>query len=75
MSQVSDSRPAVKELISAIRGVFSKYTHEAREKAWRGIQSTDGKNDINKLIRNPKVPITGTYRLIGFKEWFNQTLN
>jgi hypothetical protein len=70
MSSKSDSRPAVQDLIDAIRGVFSKYTRETRSKAWHdGIESTSGKAAIQKLIKNPKVPIVGAYRFLKFKEW------
>ena len=68
----NDARPAVTDLISAIRGVFTQYTRETRDKAWhKGIESVDGKNAINKLIKNPNVPIVGQYRFLKFKEWLN----
>lgn len=74
MASKTDSRPAVQDLIDAIRGVFSKYTRETRSKAWHdGIQSTSGKNAIDKMIKNPKVPITGTSRFLKFKEWLENS--
>lgn len=73
MSQNTDARPAVQDLLNAIRGVFAKYTRSTREKAWdNGIQSADGRKAIDKLIKNPKVPIVGAYRFLKFKEWINR---
>jgi len=70
LASKTDSRPAVQDLLDSIRGVFSKYTRETRSKAWHdGIESTSGKNAIQKLIKNPKVPIVGAYRFLKFKEW------
>ena len=73
MSKSSDARPAVKDLISVIRGVFQKYTRTTREKSWKdGIESADGRKTISRLINNPNVPTPGTYRFLKFKEWINQ---
>lgn len=69
----NDARPAIKDLIDAIRSVFKKYTRETREKSWKnGIQSADGKNTIDKLIKNPNVPIIAPYKLLKFKEFVEQ---
>jgi hypothetical protein len=68
----NDARPAVKDLIDAIRGVFKNYSRETRDKAWhKGILTQDGRKAIEKMIKNPKVPITGTSRFLNFKEWLN----
>ena len=72
MSKVSDARPAVNDLLNAIRGVFKNYTRAAREKSWKqGIETAEGRNAINKMIKNPEVPVVGVYRFLKFKEWIN----
>ena len=72
-SKSSDARPAVKDLISAIRSVFQKYTRTAREKSWKdGIESAEGRKTVHRLINNPSVPVVGAYRFLKFKEWINQ---
>jgi len=69
----NDSRPAIQDLINSIRDVFKNYTRETRDKAWhKGILSSEGRNAINKMIKNPSVPITGTARFLKFKEWLDQ---
>lgn len=73
-SKGSDARPATKDLIGAIRGVFQNYTRTTRQKAWKnGIESAEGKQTISRLINNPNVPVVGIYRFLKFKEWFNST--
>lgn len=69
MSQKTDPRPAIQDLLDAIRGVFKKYSKPAREKSWQGIQSAEGRDSIQKLIKNPAAPVTGTSRFLKFKEW------
>ena len=72
MASKTDARPATQDLLDAIRGVFAKYTRETRNKSWHdGIESASGKAAIQKLIKNPKVPIVGSYRFLKFKEWLN----
>lgn len=70
----NDARPAVQELIDSIRSVFKKYTKKTRDIAWHnGILSAQGKNAVDKMIKNPSVPIVGTARFISFKEWINHS--
>lgn len=65
----SDARPATSDLISNIRSVFKKYSKSARRKSWDALTSSEGKSIINKLINDPKTPVTGVPRLLKFKEW------
>jgi len=76
MMSKNDARTATVDLINAIREIFKKYTRETRIKSWKdGIESVDGKEAINKLIKNPSVPLIGIYRYLKFKEWLNQNSN
>jgi hypothetical protein len=74
MASKSDARPATQDLIDSIRGAFQRYTRETRHKAWYdGVNSAQGKNAIEKLIKNPKVPIIGVYKFLKFKEWLENS--
>lgn len=71
MNQKSDPRRAIQDLIDSIRNIFKNYSKSSRERAWEGLQSPDGRKAVQKLIRDPRVPITGVSRFISFKEWIN----
>ena len=65
----SDARPGIQDLLDAIRGVFKKYSREAREKSWRDVTTGEGLKAVHKMIRDPGVPIISPYRFQKFKEW------
>lgn len=69
MGRKSDARDATQDLISGIRSVFKQYPKGTRRKAWDTVSSSGGKQVINKLITDPRAPIYGIPRLLGFKEW------
>jgi hypothetical protein len=68
---MDDSRAAVQQLIDAIRGVFKNCSRGVRRKSWDSLQSSDGKAVVNKLINDPKAVVSGTARLLHFKEWLS----
>ena len=72
-SQKSDARKATKDLIDDIRGVFRRYTRSTRRKSWDALMSPGGKSVVNKLINDPKAPVTGIPRLLRFKEWLDHS--
>ncbi len=72
MAQKSDARPAIQDLLDAIRGVFKQYSKTAREQSWKSIETGEGRSAVQKLIRDPKAPVVGTARFLKFKEWMDQ---
>jgi len=69
MNEKSDARPATKDLLDSIRGVFKHYSKSARRKSWDALMSPGGKSVVNKLITDPRAPVVGIPRLLRFKEW------
>lgn len=65
----TNTRKAVRELISELRKVFKKYTRNTRKEAWKAITSKKGERFINKLLTDPTLPIIGVERALRFKEW------
>lgn len=74
MADNSDARRAVDDLIRAMDGVFKRYGRPARSKAWNAVQSSAGKQQIQKLIDSPGRVINNTSRLLGFKDWYYASL-
>jgi hypothetical protein len=65
----SDARDAVSDIVHSLRSIFKKYTRTSRKKAWKAIQSTQGKKNISDFLHNPDKPIVSVKKWISFKEW------
>lgn len=67
-----DARDALSDMVYSLRNVFKQYDKGARTKAWKGLQSGQGKNLVDAMLVNPTKPIVGLPRLLHFKEWLTQ---
>ncbi len=69
----SDSRDALSNIFSSLKGVFQRYDRSTRKKAWNATQTAKGKQEINQLLDSPNRPVTGLPKLLKFKEWMKDT--
>lgn len=68
----TDPRKALTAMIYALRDIFEKNSIAARKKAWKALEEPKGKAEIHRLLNSPSRPIVGIYKLLDFKEWFNE---
>lgn len=64
-------REVVVDIAEALKKVFDKHAQANSRKAWKTITSKEGKEEVDKLIVNPKRSIA-PFRSIPFKEWVDQ---
>jgi hypothetical protein len=50
----SNKNKAIIDLVDAIKEVFGKYDVVTRKKIWHEITSADGKDLVDKIVKNPK---------------------
>jgi hypothetical protein len=50
----SNKNKAIIDLVDAIKGVFKKYDITTRKKIWNEITSLEGKELVDKIVKNPK---------------------
>ncbi len=65
----ADSRKVVKEILAAMKRIFSDSTRGARERAWKKFCTERGKAEVRKLINNPAKPLNQFEDFLTFKEW------
>lgn len=73
MRDSSDARNALEDIFKSLQGIFKHYNRSARKNAWQATISTQGKNEVDKLINSPTRQLVGIRKLLSFKEWFNHS--
>ena len=68
----SDPRDALADLFKGIQSTFKRYDRAARRKAWEGLISTRGKEQVGKILNSPTYQIVGIPRILSFKDWYEQ---
>jgi len=57
------------ELADAIRNAIKRYTRHTRKTAWQKVSSTRGREEIEKLMKQPSRSLNRIRALAGFREW------
>lgn len=70
MEQGSDARPALERIFGCLQSAFKQYGRSARKRAWDSLQSSKGKEQVQKLLNNPSYQVVGIPGLVRFKEWY-----
>lgn len=67
----TDPRKALYDTFKSLQDVFKAYSRTARKKAWRAVQTEEGKHRIRQLLNSPDRPLalSGLPKLLDFKEW------
>lgn len=68
-----DARKALNDIVYGLKGIFNQYDRGTRVKAWKAVNSVEGKKIVDGLLNSPTKPIVGLPRLLHFKEWFETT--
>lgn len=50
----SNKNKAIIDLVDSIKGVFKDYDMATRKKIWQQITSAEGKDLVDKIVKNPK---------------------
>jgi hypothetical protein len=72
MINESSSKEVIVDLGKSIQNVFKKYSKINRERGWNVIQSSDGRKQIEKIINNPNLSLSG-FQKLNFREWLDIT--
>lgn len=59
---------AIVDMAKSLSGVFKKYSRQTRGKAWKRLSSARGDKEMEKLAKNPKIPLSN-FKKLQFKEW------
>lgn len=70
---ISNARTAAVDFVDKLRTAFKKYTLTTRERAWNGVTSSKGLEEIDKLLRNPDRSLN-TIKNLNFKEWLENSV-
>ena len=68
MTEKSNPRQAIMDMIGALKGVFKDYSRTARKRAWKSLISAKGKREIDKILVTTSRPLA-PFRTLQFSEW------
>jgi hypothetical protein len=66
--ETATTKKAAEDIAKALKEIFQKYTLTTRKRAWKGLNTPDGKKIVNDLLIHPTKP-TNRIRSLNFKEW------
>lgn len=69
MSQSSDARKTLKELVDGIKKVFKKHSRTARNRAWNALTSKKAQSKMDQVIKNPSIVVNNTNSWLTYSEW------
>lgn len=73
----TDPRKALYNIFKSLQTVFKDHSRTARKKAWKAVQTEDGKHKIRQLLNSPDRPLalSGLPKLLDFKEWLESNFS
>jgi len=72
MSQSSDARKTLKELVDGIKKVFKKHSRTARGRAWNALTSKQAQRTMDQVVKNPSIVVNNTNSWLSYREWVEQ---
>ena len=68
----TDPRKTLTAMVYSLKDIFVKKSIAAWKKDWKDLEETKRKRQIHRLLNSPSRPIVGIYKLLDFKEWFDE---
>lgn len=65
----TDPRKALASIVNGLQNNFKRFSRTARCKAWKSLQTSQGKKEIEKLLNYPNYKMNDLPKILSFKEW------
>ena len=69
-SKTTGTQKAIEQIAKALADVFKKQQRQTRERAWKKLQTGEGKRAVDQLLNNPNRPLN-QFPKLAFKEWLD----